>query len=96
MSSGRFVFVPNRGHDSIAAFAVDPATGLLSALGQTPSEKVPLAIGLDPAGAFLYAAGQESGLLAGYRIEETGALRPINSTPLGARPMWVTTVPAKG
>ena len=92
--SGRFVYAPNRGHNSIAGFAVDPTTGLLTALGQTPSEKIPRAIGMDPAGAFLYAAGQESGRLAAYRIEATGALRPLDTYPLGARPMRVTLIPA--
>ena len=92
--SGRFLYVPNRGHNSIAGFAVDGTTGLLTALGQTPSEKVPRAIGLDPAGRFLYAAGNESGRLAAYAIEDTGALRAIGTHPLGARPMWVTLIPA--
>ena len=92
--SGRFVYVPNRGHDSIAGFAVDASTGRLHALGQTPSEKVPRAIGIDPDGAFLYAAGQESGRLAAYRIEAEGSLRQIDTYALGARPMWVTIIPA--
>jgi 6-phosphogluconolactonase len=94
--SGRFVYVPNRGHNSIAGFAVDPPTGLLTAVGQTPSEKIPRAIGIDPGGAFLYAAGQESGRVAAYRIEASGALRPTETYDVGARPMWVTIVPAKG
>lgn len=87
--SGEFLYVPNRGHNSIACFAADAATGLLTSLGQVPSEKVPRAIGLDPDGKFLYAAGHESGRLAAYRIEETGLLRPLKTYPLGAKPMWV-------
>jgi 6-phosphogluconolactonase (cycloisomerase 2 family) len=90
--SGRFVYVPNRGHDSIAGFAVDPGSGLLTAIGQTPSEKVPRAICVDPTGSYLYAAGHASGRLASYRIEADGALSPLRTYPLGERPMWVTLI----
>src|ERR671918_756135 len=78
--SGKFLYAPNRGHNSIAAFAVDAATGLLTSLGQTPSEQVPRAFSLDPEGQFLYAAGLESGRLAAYRIaQDTGALQPLKT-----------------
>src|SRR5207244_1382020 len=36
--SGQFVYVSNRGHDSIAAFAIDQATGSLTALGTIPTQ----------------------------------------------------------
>jgi 6-phosphogluconolactonase len=89
-SSGRFLYAPNRGHNSIAGFAVDATTGHLTALGQTPSETVPRAFSIDPTGTFLYAAGLESGRLAAYRIEQsTGTLQPLDIYPVGARPMWV-------
>jgi 6-phosphogluconolactonase len=88
--SGRFLYVGNRGHNSIAGFAVDPANGRLSAIGQTPTEAVPSAFGLDPEGRFLFAAGSATGRLASYRIdEETGALTPLTSYPVGQRPMAV-------
>lgn len=91
--SGKFLYAPNRGHNSIAGFAVDATTGLLTALGQTPSETIPRAFSLDPTGAFLYAAGLESGRLAAYRVEQnTGALQPLDIYPVGARPMWVLIV----
>src|SRR5204863_8502400 len=73
--SGRFLYVANRGHNSIAGFAVDPASGHLEAVGHAPTEAVPSAFALDPAGQFLFAAGTASGRLASYRIDgETGAL----------------------
>lgn len=93
-STGKFVYAPNRGHNSIAGFAVDATTGLLTALGQTPSETIPRAFSLDPTGTFLYAAGLESGRLAAYRVDQsTGALQPLDIYPVGARPMWVLIVP---
>src|SRR6266568_2313263 len=41
--SGRFLYVGNRGHNSIAGFAVDPATGHLTPAGHVPTEAVPSA-----------------------------------------------------
>src|SRR5215471_10632320 len=52
--SGHFLYVPNRGHNSIAGFAVAP-DGRLTALGRVATEAVPSAFSLDPAGKFVYA-----------------------------------------
>jgi 6-phosphogluconolactonase len=88
--SGRFLYAPNRGHNSIAGFAVDASTGLLSPTGHAAAEPVPRAFNLDAAGNFLYAAGLESGRLTAFRIDGgTGRLEPLRTYPLGARPMWV-------
>jgi len=87
--SGRYLYAANRGHDSIACFAVDPTTGRLTSLGQQPSEPIPRTFGIDPQGRFLYAAGQGSGRLAAYRIASDGSLRPLATYPVGKRPMWV-------
>ena len=82
--------MPNRGHNSIAGFAVDPATGRLTAIGHVSTEAVPGAFSLDPEGTFLFAAGNQSGRLASYRINgETGALTPRETYAVGQRPMWV-------
>jgi 6-phosphogluconolactonase len=92
-SSGKFLYAPNRGHNSIACFAVDAATGLLTSIGQAPSEPVPRAFSLDPEGKFLYAAGLDSGRLAAYRIDaDTGVLHPLKAYPVGTRPMWVMII----
>ena len=84
--SARFLYVGNRGHNSIAGFAVD-ASGRLTGTGQTSTEPVPSAFCLDPAGQFLFAAGSASGRLAAYRINgETGALTPLTAYAAGQRP----------
>ena len=86
-SSGKFLYAPNRGHNSIAAFSVDPTSGRLTAIGQVPTEAVPGSFSLDPEGKFLFAAGTESGRLASYRINgETGELTPLETYPVGQRP----------
>ena len=88
--SGRFLYASNRGHDSIACFAIDPSTGLLTASGQQPTEEMPRAFNLDPEGRFLLAAGLKSGRLATYRIDQrTGILDPIRTYTVGTEPMWV-------
>jgi 6-phosphogluconolactonase len=90
--SGRFLYVGNRGHNSIAGFAVNAATGELTAGGRVPTEAVPSAFALDPAGRFLFAAGSASGRLASYRIDsETGSLTPLSTYAVGQRPMAVMT-----
>lgn len=89
-SSGKFLYVPNRGHNSIAGFSVDAATGRLTAIGHVSTEAVPSAFSLDPEGHFVFAAGSASGRLAAYRINgETGELTPLETYAVGQRPMWV-------
>ena len=88
--SGKFLYVPNRGHNSIAGFAVDAATGRLTAIGHVSTEAVPSAFSLDPEGKFVFAAGSASGRLASYRINsETGELTSLETYAVGQRPMWV-------
>ncbi len=88
--NGKFLYVPNRGHNSVAGFTVDPSTGRLTAIGQEPTEAVPSAFSLDPEGKFLFAAGSASDRLASYRINgDTGELTPLETYSVGKRPMWV-------
>jgi 6-phosphogluconolactonase len=95
--SARFLYVGNRGHNSIAGFAVDPATGRLTPAGHAPTEPVPTAFGLDSTGSFLFAAGTASGRLASYRVNgETGALTPLAVYTVGQRPAAVLAVALSG
>lgn len=91
--NGRFVWVSNRGHDSLAGFRVDAATGRLAALGHTATPPTPRSFTLDPAGAHLYAAGQGSTRLQAYRVDpKTGALTPGPAYEVGRQPSWVLAV----
>ncbi len=91
--NGKYVYAPNRGHDSIAGFAVAPEDGQLTSLGQFPSEKTPRAFSIDPTGNFLYSAGLESGRLAAFRIDDsTGSLTRIATYEVGQGPMWVLII----
>ena len=92
--SSRFLYVGNRGHNSIAGFAVDGTTGRLTPAGHAPTEPVPTAFGLDSSGTFLFSAGTASGRLAAYRLDaETGALTPLGTYAVGRRPAAVLAVP---
>ncbi len=73
---GRFLFVSNRGHDSIGTFAIDPATGRLSPASWTASDgKGPRFVTLDPTGRVLYAANENSDTIVPFRVDPaTGAL----------------------
>lgn len=91
--TGRYVWVSNRGHDSLAGFALD-ASGKLSPLEQTPTEKTPRSFTIDPSGRFVLAAGEGSGKLAVYRLDPaTGALRRLHTQDVGKSLTWVLTVP---
>ena len=88
--SGKFLYCPNRGHNSIAGFSVDATSGRLTATGQVSTEAVPSAFSLDPEGNFIFAAGSETGRLASYRVDAgTGELAPLETYSVGKRPMGV-------
>jgi 6-phosphogluconolactonase len=88
---GSLLFVPNRGHNSIASFSVD-GEGRLIAAGHAATEAVPSAFSLDPSGRFVFAAGSATGQLASYSIDgDTGQLTPLGAYSVGERPMWVLT-----
>mgnify|MGYP001303597961 CR=1 FL=1 len=91
--SGRYLYAPNRGHNSIAGFSVDATTAQLTPIGHAPAEAVPRAFGLDPGGNFLYAAGLDTGVMTSYRIDgDTGELEPLETYHVGKAPMWVLMV----
>ena len=74
--TGKFVYGSNRGHDTIVAYSVDPATGKLTYIeNESTGGKTPRNFGLDPSGKFLLAANQASDTIKVFRINaETGAL----------------------
>ena len=88
--SGRFVYVANRGHDSIARYAVNPDDGLLKRLGNTTTEQTTRSFNIDPSGRFLVAAGQASGNLAVFQINQrSGDLQRLQTLLVGKAPWWV-------
>ncbi len=80
--SGRFLYASNRGHDSVAAFAIDVHSGLLAFLGLTPTGgQWPRHFSVDPTGRFLLVANQRSDNLVLFRIDPaSGSLAPTGVT----------------
>ncbi len=75
-SDGRYVYAGNRGHDSIAVFAVDERTGKLSLVQIISTEgHWPRDFSLDPTENFLVASNEDSGNLTLYkRNQQSGEL----------------------
>ena len=91
---GKFIYASNRGHNSIAAFAVDTKTGKLKSLGQFPTGNIPRSFNLSPDNQWLIAAGQRSHDLHTYRRNpKTGALTKVSQQPTGKGPGWVQFIP---
>jgi 6-phosphogluconolactonase len=73
---GRFVYASNRGHDSIAIFSVDPASGRLTSIGFEKSHgRTPRFFTLDPSGAWMFVANEDSDGIVTFRVDQqTGLL----------------------
>ncbi len=84
---GKFLYASNRGHDSIAAFAINPKNGTLTFIEAASTQgKEPRYFAIDPSGKFLLAANQNSNSIAVFRIDaKTGRLTATGKTyPVGA------------
>lgn len=79
--SGRFVYVSNRGQDSIAGFAIDQGTGRLEYAGSASTLGVrPRCFDIDASGRWLLAANQESGSVTCFHLDQAnGALLAAGS-----------------
>jgi 6-phosphogluconolactonase len=88
---GQFVYVSNRGHNSIAGFRIDQITGKLTPLGrQSTQGEVPRGFGISPDGRHLIAANQKSGNVVVFRIDPaTGELSPTGSVVTVPSPVCV-------
>lgn len=90
--SSNFLYVALAGtanaNDQIAAFSIDPTTGSLSALPQSPftTGNDPLQIAYVPltanAQGFLYTANVQDGTISAFTADDTtGVLTPVNGSP---------------
>jgi 6-phosphogluconolactonase len=88
--SGRFLYGSNRGHDSIAVFSIDQASGRLAILGQHPAGgHTPTSICFDAAGKLLLSANLDSENIVTHAIDlKTGRLSQTKSCRI-ARPICI-------
>ena len=97
--SGAVVYVSNRGRDSITRMVIDAERYLLTPLEATPMlGKTPRFFTLDPTGAFLIVANQDSNNLAVFQVHpRTGELRPLGPLVTGiTQPSCLVFGPAQG
>jgi 6-phosphogluconolactonase len=92
--SGKFLYGSNRGHNSIAVFAIDPKTGELTAVGhQAEKIKTPRNFGIDPTGTYLLVANQDADSLIVFRIDpKTGELTPTGNSVEVPKPVCVKMI----
>jgi 6-phosphogluconolactonase len=92
--NGKFVYVSNRGHNSIATFAIDGATGKIKALGhQGEGIKTPRNFNIDPSGKWMVVANQDGDSLIVFAINpETGELKPTGQKVEVGAPVCVKFV----
>jgi 6-phosphogluconolactonase len=93
--TGKFVYGSNRGHDSIAIFKVDPATGRLLAAGFEPTlGKNPRNFVVDSTGNYLLAANQDSDSIVVFRVNaDTGGLKRVGEPIHIPRPVCIRMIP---
>jgi 6-phosphogluconolactonase len=95
--NGSFVYASNRGHDSIAVFAVDAKKGTLTPVEDVPTQgKIPRNFKIDPTGSRLFVANQESGEIVVFRIDpKTGRLTASGQVLKAPSPVDIKFVAAE-
>jgi 6-phosphogluconolactonase len=67
--SGRFLYASNRGHDSLAVFAVDARGGLRLVENAPTGGRTPRNFALAPDGRYLFAENQDSGTVVAFSVD---------------------------
>jgi len=85
--NGLTLYASNRGNDTLALFAIDAERLMLSLIDHTPTlGQTPRHFAIDPTGAFLIVANQDSSSLMVFKMQtSTGQLRPVGR-PVTAPP----------
>jgi 6-phosphogluconolactonase len=87
------LYAAERTSSTLGAFRVDAASGKLTYLASTSTEKQPRGFNIDPTGRFMVVSGELSDTISSYVIDaETGALKLIGRYPTGKGANWVEIV----
>jgi 6-phosphogluconolactonase len=89
---GSFLYVSNRGHDSLAMFSVSADGATLTSLGTVPTQTRPREFEVSPRGRYVYAAGQDSDMMASYTVQPDGTLVANAVYDVGDQPLWVLAI----
>ena len=95
--SGKFVYGSNRGHDTLAVYAVDEKQGTLTLVEHVSTQgKTPRSFGIDPSGRWLLAANQSSDTVVVFAIDAaTGKLKTTGQSIEVGSPVSVVFAPAR-
>jgi 6-phosphogluconolactonase len=95
--NGKFLYVSNRGNDSIAIFSIDPGNRTLAPVGGIPTGgKEPRHFAIDPSGKYLLAENQFSNNIVVFKIDAaTGGLTPTGQVVDVPSPVDLTFVAAE-
>jgi 6-phosphogluconolactonase len=93
--SGKFLYASNRGHDSIAVFAIDPDKGTLTLIEYAPTKgQTPRSFEIAPGGSLLFAENEKSNNIVVFSIDaKTGRLTPTGKVLEIAEPVCLKFVP---
>lgn len=94
--NGKWLYVSNRGHDSLTVFAIGD-DGQLSWVENVPAAvKFPRSFNVDPTGKWLIAAGEKDDRIAVLKIDPlTGKLTPTGQEASIGSPMCVAFGPVR-
>ncbi len=95
--SGRFLYVSNRGMDSIAIVGVDVKKGTLTPMGGVPTGgKEPRHFTFDPSGNFLFVENQFSDTIVTFHVDaNTGQLTPTGQNVAVPSPVCLKFIAAE-
>ncbi|HEY6946727.1 MAG TPA: lactonase family protein [Candidatus Acidoferrum sp.] len=95
--SGKFLYVSNRGRDSLAVFSIDPRKGTLKPVADIATQgKTPRNFAIDPSRKFLLAANQESNTIVVFNIDPlTGVLTLTGQVAEVPSPVCIVFLPVE-
>jgi len=93
--NGKSLYASNRGHDSIAVFAIEPSKGTLTFVAHVPTGgKEPRHFAIDPSGKYLLAENQLSNNIVVFKIDPaTGGLTPTGQVVQIPSPVNIAFLP---
>ncbi|MBM3811016.1 MAG: lactonase family protein [Acidimicrobiia bacterium] len=93
--SGKFLYGSNRGHNSIAVFAIDSAKGTLTPVQHASTQgEIPRNFNMDPSGSFLIAGNQNTDNMVVFKIDAaTGRLTPTGQNIEIGAPVCIKYLP---
>jgi 6-phosphogluconolactonase len=90
---GNYLYVSNRGHNSLALMAIDPSNGTLTWKGVFPVGGTPRNFKIDPTGDYVFAEGQNNGVTVVFKIDRpTGMLTKTDATLDSPAPVCIAFV----